>query len=295
LNAILLNTQCEEMNENNIIESKYSFEELGENLKKTLDLNNFDNLIYSFDKKVVSDKFGNKKLNTNVLTSFDCIKIDGQKIKKLIQLSKIKTKDAKMTSILSTLVCLSIKNITSKLKPTDIDLNNYLKYEVLVSVREKLNLTNLQMGIYSTVIENQILDDLNEDEFWKVAQQQSTSLHDRLKSNDDIGSIEPDAYIDALNDETKNIGSCNLFSISNIGRIDYDNKNPDFVIKMKEHYMFETLRHRGIGGYLLFGISSISNSDDLCWSFNYVEYYYSKEFINDLKHSIVTLIENLIA
>jgi hypothetical protein len=293
LNSILLDKRCDEMNEENKIESKYSFEELGNELLKTLNINDFSNA--DFGKKVISEKCGNKELENNFSSELNYIKIDGHKIKKLVKISKLKTKDVKMTSILSTIACLSIKSLVAKLNPTDIDLNNFLKYEVLVSLREKLKISDKQMGVYSTVIENHIKDDLNENNFWRVAQEQSTTLHDRIKSNQDVSNIEIDSYIDAFNDETKNIGCYNLFAISNIGKIDYDNNSENVVIKINEIYMFENLRYRGIGGYMCFGISTIQDNGDLCWSFNYIENYYSKQFVNDLKDSIVTFIDNLIA
>ncbi len=100
--------------------------------------------------------------------------------------------------------------------------------------------------------------------------------------------------MDSLNDPSKNIGLYNMFSISNIGRLAYDNTNVKNVIKLREQYMFESLRHRGLGGYLLFGISSIQDSGNLCWSFNYVDQYYSKDFISRLIIEIVSFIDKIV-
>ena len=286
INSLLLNNTCDEMS-SQVIESKYSVEELIEN--RPLPINVNEN--HDFNRKCVSVKTGQ---NINSLQqNFDYLFLKSEKINKLIKKSKQFTTDAKLTGILSTILCLSMKKLFKKYEVNDIDFNN-MKYEVLASLRDKFGVSESQMGVYSIVVESSInFNDLNSRNFWKMAETQSKMLHEKLKNNEDIHNVDCREAIDILNDGELNLGLCNMFAFSNIGRINYKN-SLDMPIKLKQHFIIQSLRDFSTSGLFFNGISSTSNND-LCWSFSYLENYYSNKFIKELKYLIVSFIEQLIA
>ena len=161
----------------------------------------------------------------------------------------------------------------------------------MVSFRTKLGMIDHQMGIYSTVIQSDVKEDLNEDNFWRIAEEQSILLHKKIKDNEDIRNIDKSSLVDLLNDANLNLGLYASFCFSNTGKIEYDN---DSIIKIDEHYMFVSLRYRGVGGYLIFGVSSMPGTNNLCVSFNFFKRYYSQRFINDLKETFSSIIDFLV-
>jgi hypothetical protein len=286
INSLLLNKTCDEMSSQEVIESKHSIEELIENNPLPIKTNES----HDFNHKCVSIKTGQNF--SSLKENFDYLFLKSEKLNKLIKKSKQFTTDAKLTGILSTILCLSLKKMFKKYEVNDIDFNN-MKYEVLASLRDKFGVSESQMGVYSVAVENSIqLNELNSKTFWKIAEIQSKMLHEKLKNNEDIHNVDCRETIDILNDGESNLGVCNMFAFSNIGRINYKNKD-DTPIKLYQHFIIQSLRDFSTSGLFFNGISSTSNGD-LCWSFSYLENYYSNKFMKELKYLIVSFIEKLI-
>jgi hypothetical protein len=287
INSLLLNKTCDEMLSRFVVESKYSIEDLVENKPLPIQINESSR---DFNP-CVSAKTG-QKIN-GLKQNYDYLFFKSEKINKLIKKSKQFTNDAKLTGILSTILCFSMKKLFKKYEVNDIDFNN-MNYEVLASLRDKFGVSESQMGVYSVALESQInLNELNSKSFWKITEKQSIMLHERLKKNEDVYYVDCRQTIDILNGGELNLGVCNMFAFSNIGRIDYKN-NGDLPIKLKQHFIIQSLRDYSSSGLFFNGISSTSNND-LCWSFSYLENYYSNKFIKELKYLIVSFIEQLIA
>ena len=100
----------------------------------------------------MSIKTGNlRNLNQN----FEYLVIRSATVNKLIKKSKELTKQAKLTSILTTILCFSMKKLYKKYGVNELDFKN-LKYEVLASLRDKICISDSQMGIYSASVANYI-------------------------------------------------------------------------------------------------------------------------------------------
>lgn len=259
---------------------------------------NFNNFLPSVPYSV-SVKTGDPKCasfsSPSISQGFDYLFLRGETIRRLIGKSKRMRSGAKLTSILATILTLSMKRLLKKVQDDDADDRvdlDHLQYEVMVSLRSKLDISNTQMGVYSVAIENVFRRDLSERKFWAVAGEQSRSLHRKIALNVDIANVEStQAVIACINDKTKNFARHNMFTLSNVGRITPHNDHN--LIQIKKHFVVQSLRDYGTSGSFFNGISSVGVNEDLCWSFTYNEKYYSKQFVKCLMQMIVKLINKL--
>ena len=230
---------------------------------------------------------GNKE--ATVHTQLVCIFLESLKLSNLMKSLKLRAPKAKLTSLLLTLLCLAYKKTCIEFKAADMTLEN-VQILVLVSLREKLNLSNLQMGVYSTAIYSKIEGELNEKSVWSIAEIVSENLHEKLKNNEEIEAIKnmPELYSLIMNDfEWCRNRSAN-FNFSNIGIMKNTNSN---AIKIQKHFLGMSCSNNRVSAPLFHAITTIDNS--LCWSISYDERAYSQKFVLMLKEEILTLLEKL--
>jgi hypothetical protein len=210
----------------------------------------------------------------------------------------------RLTSVISSIVCLALRNLYKSKNVTDIPTES-LNYLLLASLRDKLRLKNIQMGVYSTALE--IFTDLrkyplheidNKEKnyasvVWKMARDEMSKLDDALSKNQDIGSVR---YVhETIEQIEKMCFKDNLwnFQLSNVGIM--GNTRDLNTIKIVEHYPRMVCIKNRYDSTLFIGISTVN--ERMCWSFSYDEKIVSSRnmdiFIENIKNIIQKLTKNV--
>jgi len=274
------------------IESKKYMEEMVHEYKLK---ENYRSLLvpneYNENVNKLSFKLGNEQLQNKA--RFDFFKLDKLKVNKLLEKMKKETNGAKLTSVLQTIFSICLRRLYEKYKVDDIDELDAMQAKILVSLREKLGLADVQMGVYSLALDSRInTKGLDEENFWMAAEKSSIELHTRIKNNEDMEQIgdKMNELFDMINSEfdfTKHTNH-NLV-ISNIGIMKSNNSN---IIRIHAHYIMMQLCYNCFAGALFNGITTING--DLCWSITFNERYFSRAIINELKESFLAFVDQII-
>ena len=286
LGAILEGTSCDEMN-GQIQETKHSMNELVENFQSISECI----VKVKEDSKIIHriPNFVGDKEN-GVYGKFDFIFVEKPILDKLLKQIKLRAPKAKLTSFLATLLSLAYKKTCIQFNVNDISLDTFMPC-ILLSLREKFNLNNLQMGVYSTALNVEINGNLNEDTIWKISENVSLCLHDKIKNNVDISNFQYlDDFINLVNSDFDfgNNQETN-FDFSNIGIMKNTSTS---AIYIKQHYIaMPNLENRFVAP-MFHGLVTIDSN--LCWGISYNEKIFSNNFINYLKQSILLLIDNFV-
>ena len=104
---------------------------------------------------------------TDFGTKLNYLKVNEDKLKKLISRLKLKAPKAKLTGILTTLTCYSYHRACLINEVNDIPLDS-IQYDNLVSIRPKFGNENTQMGVFSDCLECRfdIFDNYDKIDFW---------------------------------------------------------------------------------------------------------------------------------
>lgn len=282
------------MVETKIYESNHSMEDLvreyksKENYKSAKLLNDFDDKLNK-----VSSKIGNK-MSENV-TRMDFFKLEKEKVSKLVSKMKKNTNGAKLNAVLNATASICLRNMYVKYNVDDIDEMNLIQIKNVANLRDKLGLSNHQMGVFSVILDvREDISGVNKENFWAHVESCSKELHKRIDNNEDIEQVECEVnkeFIRLLNDGFKFSDSVSHdFILSNLV-IMKENKKID-VIKCEEYYCVGQLKKPSFAGSFYYII--VTYGGELNWSFMYNERLYSKEFIKELKESIIKYIDDIV-
>jgi hypothetical protein len=166
--------------------------------------------------------------------------LESSKTKRLIASVKTKSTNSKLTSVLATVLCVAWRNLFKRFGVADVPLDKF-QYVVLASIREKLGISNTQMGIYSSMLHAicKLSDSLcaeleNErfDSFWRLCDEQSSVLAEKLKRNEEFALYAMLDVIAALLRDGRFSNEHANFTLSNIGVM---GNTCTGVITVKEH------------------------------------------------------------
>jgi hypothetical protein len=208
---------------------------------------------------------------------------------------------AKMSSVLLTVISAAFKSLYIRHGVDDIPLNKF-QYFLLASTREKLGLSNTQMGVYSSLLHlateisdadfETIVKNGNFAPFWAICNARSASLDAKLKRSEEFTfyhEIEP--IVEQLKDISKYDEKSLTFILSNIGLM----KNTDCssVVRVREHYVRQPNIKCRIGWSLFIGATTVDGN--MCFGFSYNECKNSTSFISELIDEIDRIIGMIIA
>ena len=279
---------CAEMDESAVEHSPLTLEEVIRKLKldealKFVPNPNVDKL------NRMSVKFGNSESEPE--HKFRAFCTDKTRLTRLYTQTKLKTRNAKLTSVLSTVVCLAFKNLYRKHSVTDIPLGKY-QFILMGSLRERLSVPLTQMGVYTTQYERVLRDgegeaELSLENVWKLSETESLELHkDRmcLEKMLEFVLAAPDMVYTDFNFN---------FKMSNIGQM----RNTDAENLTIKQCFVRTLRSANAygrpGSNILFSLASVGDGQ-LCWSVSYNERPISSEFVAELMDEINLIIDKMI-
>lgn len=281
IGALIENRKCPEMD--SIEQSLFSVEDFIK--QKTFEINLSDEVKLD-DENRIPDCFGDQVSGTH--GKMEYFALESEKLSKLLKKTKENCKNAKLTGVLQTLIALALKNIYKKYECEYVESKQF-QIVLLVSLREKLGLSNSYNGVFSAAFENSIQESLSLDSIWSIAEEKSILLHKRIKNNEDVKYFE---HTDELWNLVENgeFSESNIsFALSNIGVM--KNTESD-VIKVYEHYLRMPSIHKRIGSCMFNAISTINNR--LCWAITYNEQTFTRAILLEIQEEMLNLIEKLI-
>ena len=247
----------------------------------------FNNKTENIRKINWPETFGN--INQPIETTcFDYIDIVTEKLAKLVAKTKQYTRNGKVSGLLVTIISACFQKLFRKYN--EINENaNIIEYILPVSLREKLNLSASQMGVYSTVLACHL--DCNKlGDIWQCIDEQSSLHHKRIRNNEHFHNVDISQMIDAFEQNGHFNSQSHLFVFSNVGTIKYSNQEQP--IKLKAHYVFESVREARVAGCFFIGVSTICDTLNIGFSFN--ERRFSRSFIEEFKQTISDYVDKLI-
>jgi len=178
--------------------------------------------------KKVSSKIGNNE--TRDTFRMEYFKLEKAKLKILIAKMRKNTNGAKLGSVLSTATAFCLRRLYDKYQVDDIDKIDLMRIKIVASLRDKFEITNHQMGVYTVMLNVQdYVTDLNESNFWEHVERKSKDLHKRLDNNEDIeqpGSQNDKEFIKKLNEDFDfSKFTSHDFLFSNIGIMEGNSKS----------------------------------------------------------------------
>lgn len=291
IGSLIDNTDCEELNAE-VVYSPINVEALAkEFLSDETNKANSENM--SFDE--INRVPFNLGLSNGKHGRVDFLKIDGQRLKKLLTTLKQKTNGAKLTGVLELAFCQALKETTNNFGNNEFNNLPY-QYYTLVSLRDKLKLKATQMGVYSLAFES-VVNDINEQEkdnnydyIWKLGEKQSKLIHERIGNNEDVLQMSQGyTFIEDLENGLEFNEYPHTHALSNIGV--FSNTTSD-VIKARELYFFMPTLEKRFPGVLFIGICTIDQN--LCWAFSFNEKFYTRDFISHLKNRLDFILNKLV-
>jgi hypothetical protein len=247
---------------------------------------------YNTSLRKYSYKLADK--NAESVSKIKFFKIEKQDLAKLIEKMKQKAPEAKLTSVLCTIIAICLRRLYHKYQVDDIEEVDNFQIKIASSPREKLNISNLVMGSFAISVKCRIyVKQLNEENFWQEAERVSQELHQKLNLNDEIISYVKSSKkcAENYNNNGRTLEMINSdFFVSNRGVMDPSKSS---LIKCKEHYFGVSRNCPSRVGYPIWnGITSINGT--LCWSLSYNPVVVSEEFYEDLKNSLKKFISHII-
>jgi hypothetical protein len=294
--ALLENKTCDEMNENVIEHSRFTCDELIAQRGLT-----YEHEIVEHDE----DNRDSKKLfnaaaeNPQYGFEYYCLKADRMSELKL----KVKenAKRAKMASVLAVLLGTAFKSLYRKHGVDDIPLNKF-QYYLLASVREKLGISNSQMGVYSSLLHSadeigesdfeEIADRANVGPFWAMCDRRAEKLSRSLKRNEEFtfcGEIEQ--VVEALKDLSQFKENNVTFILSNIGLM--RNTASEAAVRIRQHYVRQPNVTGRIGWSLFVGVTCVDGN--LCMGFSFNRQKNTDQFVRELIGEIDQLVDKIIS
>lgn len=288
IGSVVSGQTCAEMNEGNVIESKFNVEQLI-NQRHKLDPNYAP--VSKFDKKSrITQAFSDA--NADDVTRLKYFMLPADQTTKLIKKMKENSKQAKLTSVLTLICGLAYKRLFKRHNVTDIPTDT-LPFSLAVNLRDRLGLDNATMGafvtVYDQVINQKDYESLDLNTIWRLAEIETTALHKFMQSNDllDFSLFVEKDLSSVLDPNVKEFDF--LFRLSNYGIM----KNTDVdVVKIKEHYVL-TLKMFGrhLGNI---SMNQCTIDGKLCWSCIYNQKLQSNSFVTELLDEIKLIINQLI-
>ena len=168
------------------------------------------------------------------------------------------------------------------------------QYWTFASVRDKLELDNEQMGVYSVGLISRLDEaeiELNLDTFWRACESVSTHLHERLANDEDVASVM-EGYDFGEFERSRAIHERSFsHGVSNIGRV--EGTRPSASLRASELYFGFSMHEDRFISTL---ISIVATLDDtLTWAISFNEKQFKRDFVRDLIANINTNIEKLLA
>ena len=177
---------------NNVTEvpSMFTMEELVEQLKKNPEfkincVNNYESFkpINPINKSFCP----RDELDSGSRFIYFCIESD--KLGKLLQKLRIKGGRARLTGLLDVLVCYAYMQTCRRHGLVDVPLE-HIQFTHAVSARAKLGVADTQMGHFTRGISMLMsCDELNEHNFWQLAERDSLLLHQKIANNEEFGGM----------------------------------------------------------------------------------------------------------
>jgi hypothetical protein len=294
LGALIENRICAEMDSSVVEHSAFTIEEMaykicskekamaiGMEKKNTLDRENRITSAFIDPSAEPQDKFQHFYLSSETQ-------------KQLFAKLKSNAKNAKLTGVVSTIVCLALKNLYTKHGAADIPVGKF-QFSLMGSLREKLGVSNTQMGMYITQYER-LLDDsdnsLSLSSVWSKAEAESLDLHRTIEANSEVGMvIFMDQMFDMImsNPDMAYTDAKFNFKISNIGLM----KNTDAEsVRIRHCYVRTSNVHGRPGSNMLIGLAGVDGN--LCFAFSYNEKMISSSVVGELIAEIKRIVDELI-
>jgi hypothetical protein len=242
----------------------------------------------------LSIKTGNRQGSNTCLIEF--LKIERSKLNKLMEKMKRETQGAKLNAVLHSILLVCIRKLYEDYQVDDIDQMDFIQSKILVSLREKLNISNQQMGVYSVALPNQV--DISkymskQENFWQLVENESLKLHARLEHNEDMDEIgeKEEELIHLVNSNYDFLThTSHDFVLSNLGKMSFNSMQ---TVKCDEFYFSMEIIYPSFAGSFFNGVLTLDES--LFWSFTFDDKYYSLKFIKELKHLIMRFIDQLVS
>jgi len=220
-------------------------------------------------------------------------KIDKLVLAKLIEKMKQKAPEAKLTSVLCTIIAVCLRRLYDKYQVDDIDEVDNFQIKIATSPREKLHISNLVMGSFAIPVKCRIyVKQLNEENFWQEAERFSQEIHRKLENDEEIRKYLADI---------KNVSQAYNNNHNMFERTNYDilvsNRgvmipSKSSLIRCKEHYFVGSRNCPSRIGHSVFnGITSINGT--LCWSFGFNPVIVSERFHDDFIDSLEKFINHI--
>ena len=232
-------------------------------------------------------------------TRFDFQRVESSQLQALIARMKSNTRGAKLNGLFEVLLSMAYRQQLVAYGETEITSLPVQIY-VLCSFRNKLRIPTSQMGVYSCGLDQRVDHQSSVSpsvgDIWTMADTQTRRLHERLDADEEIFELigmhdtvelQP---IDLLLNGNFIVDVVDYdFMLSNIGIV--RNTSCTHVLRLRELYCAQSCkRSNGFGG-LFFRLTTVDGL--LGVSISYNECYYSPKFIQDLKSSLLSLIESL--
>lgn len=292
IGSLILGQTCVEMQEGNVVHSKFNTTDLIEQ-KHKLDPTFFPMPKLDRDSRI--SKFFVDE-DAEPASKFQHFLVPAEKVNKLIKKMKENAKEAKMTGVFSMIACLAYKNLFKKHNVTDIPTDK-IQFSLMGSLRDKLGVESAQMGAFLTGYERALSEEdtkvLDLNTIWSLAEKESLDLHQLIKSDFDydfalflkenlIALIQMSP--DAITDVNYN------FKLSNYGPL----KNTDVpdVIKIRQHYVRTLNIYGRHGANFLMSLCTIDGN--LCWTCTHNEKLQSSKFVSELIVELNNIIDKLI-
>ena len=230
----------------------------------------------------------------------ECFYFEADELKKILAKVKSSSKSSKLTSVLSTVFCLAFKTLYKRYAVDDLASQIKFQYFQLASIREKIGISNTQMGVYSAVYHgvinvsesdySEIVNDGNFKPFWSMADEASVKLAESLKRNDEIvfyDEIVP--LMGALNDGSYDETNLN-FVMSNIGVM---RNTSSQALRIKQHYLRMAAIKNRLGAGPFIGVTSID--EKLCIAISYNEEDTRTEVVKEIVVEFRKIVAQLLA
>jgi len=275
----LLQNKSDQYDNVSEVPSLFSMEELVEQLKKNPEfkINSASNHKNFKPINLINKSFCPRdKLDSGSRFIYFCI--EPNRLGKLLQKLRLSGAKARLTGLLDVLVCYAYMQTWKRHGLDDVPLE-HIQFTHAVSARAKLGVTDTQMGHFTRGIAMLMsCDELNEPNFWQLAEKDSLLLHQKIADNEEFSG---------MNDNSKTLNRFDgrrHFLLSNVGILKNTKNQP--LIKIIQHYRF-------VGGVFC-GISFSTVDSNLCIAINYSEKCLSAQFIDDFKSLFLEQVDLII-
>lgn len=204
-------------------------------------------------------------------------------------LKKCKQNDTKLTGCMHLVAILAARQLYTHYKTSQEYLNK-IQYHFIANLRPFFNppLSNIIMGYFAVVFNGVFDTDVDFDNFWIHAKNESDMIHLKIKNNEHFENAKHDGLLlDEINSGKIYKNTCVHFALSNLGVMNTQ-INENRMVNIEEHYFGTSCQRDRWSAYLFHGLTTVNNQ--LCWSITY-----NPEFIREeIAERIRALIENIL-